>query len=125
MPYTRDEILALLHEESPRGDRAVERALLVLLDRQTTDEQRTEQTKHHNLRGFMPFDAKKMTSMAKQVQSSRREKGQKLSPRQRAWLRSAPPNSRYPSRIGKYARQLALVANEKAAPQQLDLPAVA
>jgi hypothetical protein len=46
--WTRDEIDALLKERPE----AVERAILVLWNRQTDDEQASQDTKHHNARGF-------------------------------------------------------------------------
>ena len=46
-------------------DRAVARALLVLTDRQTADEQASENTRYLNGMGFRPCHAKMGTSMAK------------------------------------------------------------
>lgn len=110
--HTKQSIRELLHTDSPVGHRALERALLVLLARQTADERATEQTRHLNNRGFMSMDAPKMTSFAKQVQYSRRPKGEQLSPKQRAWLLRT--NAKGVSRIGKYAGQLIEAAQEKA-----------
>jgi hypothetical protein len=95
------------------NDRAVERALVVLLERQTADERIAETTKHDNDRGFLPYDAKIMTSMAKWVRS-----GGRLSERQLKWLRNGK-SARFPSRIGKYHRQLLdqIKFNELAAAQ--------
>lgn len=101
--WTREAIIELLHT----NDRAVERALLTLLARQTSDEQVIQQTKHHNLKGFTPYDAKIMTSMAQQV-----KRGFSLTLKQLAWLRGHK-SDRFPSRIGKYARQLLKVVKEK------------
>lgn len=50
-----------------KNDRAVERALVVLFNRQTTEEQHAEQTRVHNNRGFTATDAEILTSFAKQV----------------------------------------------------------
>lgn len=82
------------------NDQAVGRALLRLLEGQTDDEQAQETTKYFNGRGFMPFDARKMTGMAKFFKA----RGF-LTERQLGWLRGGK-NSRFHSRIGKYAGQL-------------------
>jgi hypothetical protein len=111
--HTKQSIRDLLHTDTPVGHRALERALLVLLANQTFDERRDQTTKHYNNRGFMPMDARKMTSFAKQVQYSRRPKGEQLSPKQRAWLLRT--NAKGVSRIGKYARQLIEAAQQKVA----------
>lgn len=100
--WTKDHIKELLL----RNDRAVERALVVLFQRQTADEQMQADTKHHNNRGFTQSDARWMTQLAKQVM-----KGERLRPYQLSKLRTGR-STRYPSRIGKYARQLAEAANE-------------
>lgn len=102
--HTKESIKTLLQT----NDRAVERALLALLERQTEDERNSESTRHTNNRGFTQADAPKFTSMAKWVR-----RGGHLSPRQLAWLRNGK-SERYPSRIGKYAGQLLIIAQEKA-----------
>lgn len=58
---TKDDIIRLLET----NDRAVMRALLVLYENQTTDEQDTATTRHHNNRGFKQCHARIGTSMAK------------------------------------------------------------
>lgn len=95
----REQVIQMLHSDTPQGRRAVERALLVLLDRQTADERSQETTTHRNSRGFTQADARMMTSLAKQVLSSGYPKGKQLSPRQRAWL--LRPNKAGISRIAK------------------------
>lgn len=60
MTLTRQSITDLL----ATNDKAVCVALCRIRDRQTADEQVTEQTRHHNNRGFMPQHAKRGTSMA-------------------------------------------------------------
>lgn len=47
------------------NDKAIARALVVLNERQTADEQATEDTRHRNGRGFRPCHARMGTSMAK------------------------------------------------------------
>ena len=49
------------------NNRAVERAILCLYNRQTADEQATQTTKHCNGRGFNSGDARKGTYMAKWI----------------------------------------------------------
>lgn len=60
------------------NDRAVERAMVVLFQRQTVDEQRTSSTQHSNGRGFNAFHAKSGTYYAKWVLSGRRLTGRHL-----------------------------------------------
>ena len=60
--HNKDSIVKLLKTD----DRAVARALLVLNERQTQDEQATENTRYLNGRGFRPCHARLGTSMAKQ-----------------------------------------------------------
>lgn len=114
--WTKEEIKDLLKT----NDKAVERALLALLERQTEDERNTESTRHTNNRGFTQADARIFTSMAKQV-----KRGYSLSAKQLGFLRNGK-SERYPSRIGKYAGQLAEIANlkeqAKSAPTQAKLP---
>lgn len=113
IPFNRDAFIALLSQRDEQGNRARERALLVLLQNQTADERRDEQTKYHNDTGFMPMHAKKMTSFAQQIQRSRRQPGDRLSEKQHLWLlrcdRGGTP------RIGKYTRQLIEAAEAKLA----------
>lgn len=93
--WTKESIRELL----AKNDKAVGRALLVLLSRQTRDEKDTESTRHHNKIGFTPYDARMMTSMARFY-----AKRGFLSHKQLAYLRA--PTKRFESRIGKYAGQL-------------------
>jgi hypothetical protein len=57
----KEQIQSLLAKD----DRAVVRALVRIYERQTADEQRSEETKHHNEVGFRANDAKYMTMAAK------------------------------------------------------------
>lgn len=61
MELTGNQIVNMLRT----NDKAVARALVVLFERQTADEQATEHTRHHNGRGFRPCHARMGTSMAK------------------------------------------------------------
>ena len=58
---TKEQIIQLLQN----NDKAVIRALIVLNERQTEEEQMKEMTKFHNGRGFRPCHARMGTSMAK------------------------------------------------------------
>ena len=77
----------------------LERAILAIFARQTADEQRSEETKEDNGRGFTGPDAHMMSYWAKWIQSGKHLSGTHLS---RAFVR-----------IGKYAGQLKKVADEK------------
>lgn len=101
--WTRDEIIPMLLQ----SDKAVGRALLAIYERQTQDEQSAGTTKYHNGVGFSAFDAEIMTSMARFYR-----KNESLTPKQLAWLRACPGKQKTP-RIGKYAGQLADIANAK------------
>jgi hypothetical protein len=63
-PYTRNDIDALL----TRSDAAVERAIIVLFARQTSDEQSRASTNHQNNRGFASCDARAGTRFARFLQ---------------------------------------------------------
>jgi hypothetical protein len=102
---SKEAIRALLAEESDQGNRAVERAILVLFDRQTESEQVDETTKEHNGVGFNGADAPFLSSLAKWIKGSRRPNGQRLSPRQRTRARR---------QLAKYAGQLARIAAARA-----------
>jgi hypothetical protein len=60
-PFSRDDIDSLLN----RSDAAVERAIIVLFERQTADEQRVASTNCHNNRGFASCDARAGTRFAR------------------------------------------------------------
>ena len=64
---TAQQIGALLAS----NDRAVERAMVVIFQRQTPDEQQAAHTSHNNGRGFSAFDAKMGTYYARWVLSGR------------------------------------------------------
>lgn len=90
------------------NDKAVCRALVLLNERQTWDEQTCENTKYDNGRGFRPAHARMGTSMAKWFL----EKGF-LSAKQIAYWRR--PMKCGNMRIGIYWAQLAEEAAKKAA----------
>ena len=101
---TKAEIINLLRT----NDRAIARALVVLADRQTADEQASESTRHDNGRGFRPCHARMGTSMAKFF----RARGY-LSAKQVAYWRA--PMKTGQMRIEIYAGQLVDAAQIKAA----------
>lgn len=104
---TKQEIVDLL----VKSDKAVIRALIVLNERQTTDEQSSAITKYHNGRGFRPCDAF-MGSKLAQFYLARGF----LSPKQLAWARKT--NKAGLPRLSVYWRQLAEAAEEKAKSQK-------
>lgn len=92
------------------NDRAVARALVVLTQRQTVDEQSSEHTKYLNGMGFRPCHARMGTSMAKFF-----ERNGYLSPKQVAYWRAPQKDGK--ARIAIYAGQLLEVAQSKAVEQ--------
>lgn len=94
----KSEIRSLLMS----NDRAVERAMVVLFQRQTLDEQHTSSTSHLNGRGFNAFHAKNGTYYAKWVLSGRRLTGRHLEAARRMACH--------------YARQLAELSVQPASP---------
>ncbi len=107
MTVTVEQIIALLET----NDRAVGRALVVLRNRQTADEQISESTKHHNNRGFRPCHARMGTSMANFF-----ERAGYLTPKQVAYWRVKEKTGKM--RIAIYWRQLMEEAERKAAAKQ-------
>lgn len=103
---TQNDIIRLLQT----NDKAVCRALVVLNERQTFDEQATEETRHRNGRGFRPSHARMGTSMANFYQT----RGY-LTVKQIGYWRM--PNRKGQMRIAIYHRQLIEAATEKAAKQ--------
>jgi hypothetical protein len=109
MPVTKEQILEVLRT----NDRAICRALVVLNQNQTSDEQRDATTKHHNGEGFRPSHAHMGTSMALQFQRKNY-----LSPKQIAYWRY--PDRKGNMKIGIYWRQLMDAAERKENQKQLD-----
>ena len=101
---TKQEIIELLRT----NDKAIIRALLVLTERQTYDEQVNQDTKHQNGRGYRPCHARMGTSMTEFY----KQNGY-LSPKQIAYWRKLNDNGKM--RIEIYAGQLLEIAKEKAA----------
>lgn len=105
MELTGKAIIELLRT----NDKAVCRALVVLNERQTADEQVSETTRHHNNRGFRPCHARMGTSMAKFY-----TKRGYLTPKQIAYWRKEGKEG---MRIAIYWRQLLDAAHKKKAAQ--------
>lgn len=103
---SKNEIIQLLLT----NDRALGRALVMLNKRQTEDEQRSEETKHSNQRGFNAAHAKRGTSMANFYL-----RAGFLTPKQMAWWRAPAREGSNVPRIGIYAEQLREIAEAKAA----------
>lgn len=89
------------------NDKAIARALVVLKNRQTADEQVAKDCKHRNHRGFRPAHAKVGTSMAEFY-----EKHGYLTEKQIAYWRVLGKQG---MRISIYWKQLLQEAREKAA----------
>lgn len=87
--WDRDAILTLLD----RNPTAVYRALLLIYNKQTYNEQRIERTEEHNKIGFNACDAKVLTDIAKRCKSY----GRFASDRQMQFVKK---------RISKYWKQL-------------------
>ena len=64
--------VAAMKEKLASSEAWARRALEVLFDHQTADEQATGETVHHNKVGFSRFDAEILSSFARQVKDGRR-----------------------------------------------------
>lgn len=100
--HTKESIVRLLET----NDKAVARALVVLNNRQTFDEQSSENTKYLNGRGFRPCHARMGTSMANFY-----TKFGHLTPKQVSYWRHRDATGSM--RIGIYWAQLIEEANQK------------
>lgn len=94
-PWTPEDIRHLLES----NDRAVDRAMMALLDRQTRTEQQVENTLEHNRIGFSAAHAHRGTYYGKWCKRGRRLTGHHLDRARKIALR--------------YTRQLAEIANSK------------
>lgn len=94
--WNKDSIVALIE----RNDRAVERAIVAIFDRQTIEEQCSEVTMNHNGVGFTAAHAKLGSYYAKWVKRGKRLSGSHLE-KARAIAK-------------KYHRQLLEIANGEA-----------
>ena len=101
---TKDFIANLLRT----NDAAVERAMVVLYERQTQDERSTSTTRHHNQRGFSSAHASKGSYYARWVRSGRRLTGHHLDRARKIALH-------YTSQLLEAARDKASKAMDQAA----------
>ena len=113
---SKEQIVQLL----ATNDKAVCRALVLLNERQTSDEQAGETTRYDNGRGFRPCHAKMGSSMAKQIARKGRLE---LSPKQLEYWRK--PMACGNMKIGIYWKQLQEEAAKKAAAKPAAQPTVA
>lgn len=97
--WTRDKIASLLAS----NDRAVERAIVAIYDRQTRDEKATSHTKHSNTIGFRACDASRGSYYARWILGGRKLTGHHL--------------AKGRSLIMHYTRQLLEIASEKGGAQ--------
>jgi hypothetical protein len=93
---TKDELIAKL--QGPKGKHWAERILLMLLDRQTEDEQKNDTTRESNAMGFAGVDGYIGTSMAKRVKA----RGFITENEYNFWMR----DSRGAPKIAKYWKQV-------------------
>lgn len=104
---TKAQLTQLITRNDEVAVEAVGRALVHLLNRQTTEEQRDNTTKNYNLRGFTPADARQGSIHAKYFIKHRT-----LQPWQiQFWLK---PNAKGTLRLAKYWRQIDEEARKKA-----------
>lgn len=104
---TRDTIRTMLRNPNPRYvEVVVGRALVALLQRQTKDEQRANDTREHNGVGFTGADARSGTLTAKTFIRDNKLLDWQVG----SWTKIA--KNGYP-RLAKYAKQLNEIALEK------------
>lgn len=103
---TKEKVLDILNS----NDKAVERAILALYERQTSNEKNTFSSDEHNGVGFNKYDAKFLSSLAEYLI---RNPNRGLTAKQLAAVRKVYPNQSN-SVIGKYYNQLIQIAKEKA-----------
>jgi len=99
--WTADEIREMIRTD----DRWACRALLAIYDKQTIEEQQSDETLRHNGEGFTGADAPFLTRLAKFY----RERGF-LTTKQMQCLRFSRSGK---DRLGKYSKQLARIAKAK------------
>jgi hypothetical protein len=106
MTLTREKLTDLVLREGPIAERAIGRALVLLLKRQTTEESQANDTRIHNAIGFTPADAYTGTLTAKfYIKHGRLEEWQL-----KKWQKL---NAKGVPRIAKYWKQLAEEAAKK------------
>lgn len=104
----RSEFNELINRNDEVGMHAIGRALVHLFRRQTEDEQQSNDTRHHNNRGFTAGDGRKGAITAKYYIKHRKLMDWQI----QQWLEH---DGRGLQRIGKYYGQIAEEAAKKAA----------
>jgi|SRR5579863_377674 len=97
MPWTEQQIVTLLNN----NDRAVERAIVAIYERQTADEKQVDNTRHDNEVGFRKNHASRLSKYARLI-----KRGCRLYPMQLSYVRPW---------LVMYRRQLTEIANAKEA----------
>ena len=97
-----ENLVATIREKLATNKAWIERAVIALHDRQTTDEQATNETTHDNRKGFNKPDARRMSFVANFLKSL-------------GHLTEEKALTVYGPRLQKYAKQLARIAQEKKA----------
>ncbi len=110
----RVKVETVLSRKDKVGMHAVGRALVHLKNRQTEDEQVSEETKVHNKKGFQPVHARIGTSMANFY-----EKNGFLTPKQVAYWQDEN-NKLKKGRIQRYWKQLVEEAENKMAQKEVE-----
>lgn len=95
MTYTPE----IIREKINTNQQWLERAVLALYNRQTTDEQNQFTTTHHNAAGFNSADAGYLTYIAQWINAGKHLDGKHL--------------DKTRTRVSKYCKQLAEIANER------------
>ena len=106
MRVTRASLTELISRDDAVGMNAIGRALVHLLNRQTTEEAQSNTTKNHNMRGFTPADARQGSIHAKYFIRHRQLTQWQID----YWLR---PNARGVPRLSKYWAQIDAEAQRK------------
>jgi len=102
---TKQDVIAALNRENEFVQHYVGRALVVLFNRQVQDEKQNNSTKHHNLRGFAPCDARSGSIGAKYYLKHGRLEDWQIEQWKKIHGKSP--------RLAKYWRQLDEAAKEK------------
>lgn len=106
---TKDSLIRMIETaDENKLQVIIGRALVGIFNRQTQDEQRINDTRVHNLMGFVPCDAHSGSITAKYFLKHRKL----LDWQVERWIK---PNNKGVPRIAKYWRQLNEIANEKRA----------
>lgn len=112
MELTREQVVTLVTRTDAVAMHAIGRALVHLLNRQTREEARDNQTRNLNDVGFTPADARQGCIHAKYYIRHRRLEDWQV----QHWQQ---PNARGVPRIAKYWRQLSEEAAKKAIAKQV------